>query len=86
LSPSSVRRIHATLRSALNDAVRRRVIRDDPAALAELEPTRRPKVRPWEPEELGAFLDYAAVACVPLHHTARPRMIQTSSSDGPGAI
>jgi integrase len=60
LSPSSVRRIHATLRSALNDAVRRRVIPYNPAALAELEPTRRPKVRPWEPEELGAFLDHAA--------------------------
>ena len=33
LSPSSVRRIHATLRSALNDAVRRRVIPYNPAAL-----------------------------------------------------
>lgn len=45
LSPSSVRRIHATLRSALNDAVRRRPIPYNPAALAELEPNRRPKVR-----------------------------------------
>lgn len=60
LSASSVRRIHATLRSALNDAVRRRMIPYNPASLAELEPTRRPKVRPWEPEELGAFLDHAA--------------------------
>jgi integrase len=60
LSPSSVRRIHATLRSALNDAVRRRMIPYNPAALAELEPSRRPKVRPWEPEELGVFLDFAA--------------------------
>jgi integrase len=60
LSASSVLRIHTTLRSALNDAVRRRVIPYNPAALAELEPTRRPKVRPWEPEELGAFLDHAA--------------------------
>jgi integrase len=55
-----VRRIHATLRSALNDAVRRRVIPYNPAALAELEPSRRPKVRPWDPEELGTFLDFAA--------------------------
>jgi integrase len=54
-----VRQIHATLRSALNEAVRRRVRPYNPAALAELEPTRRPKVRPWEPEELGAFLDFA---------------------------
>ena len=53
-----VRRIHPTLRSALNDAVRR-VVPYNPAALAELEPTRRLKVRPWEPEELGAFLDFA---------------------------
>lgn len=60
LSASSVRRIHATLRSALNDAVRRRMIPYNPASLAELEPARRPKVRPWEPEELGAFLDHAA--------------------------
>lgn len=60
LSASSVRRIHATLRSALNDAVRRRMIPYNPASLAELEPVRRPKVRPWEPAELGAFLDYAA--------------------------
>jgi integrase len=60
LSPSSVLRIHATLRSALNDAVRRRMIPYNPAALAELEPSRRPKVRPWEPEELGAFLDFTA--------------------------
>jgi integrase len=59
LSASSVRRIHATLRSALNDAVRRRMISYNPASLAELEPARRPKVRPWEPEELGAFLDHA---------------------------
>lgn len=60
LSAESVRRIHATLRAALNDAVRRRVLPYNPAALAELEPTRRPKVRPWEPDELGAFLDHAA--------------------------
>jgi integrase len=60
LSAESVRRIHATLRAALNDAVRRRVLQYNPAALAELEPTRRPKVRPWEPDELGAFLDHAA--------------------------
>lgn len=30
------------------------------ARLARLETGRRPKVRPWEPEELGAFLDHAA--------------------------
>jgi integrase len=60
LGPASVRRVHATLRSALSTAKRRRLISHNPAVDVELPKASRPKVRPWEPEELGAFLDHAA--------------------------
>ncbi len=60
LSPSSVRRVHATLRSALGTAKRRRLISYNPAADVDLPPASRPRVRPWEAVELGRFLDYAA--------------------------
>lgn len=60
LGPTSVRRIHATLRSALATAKRRRLITHNAAVDVELPRASRPKVRPWEPEELGAFLDHAA--------------------------
>jgi len=58
--PSTVRRVHATLRSALSDAKRRRLISYNPAVDVALPKTSRPKVRPWEPGELGKFLDHAA--------------------------
>ncbi len=57
LSSTSIRRIHATLSSALASAVRRRLINYNPAANIDLPKASKPKVRPWEPEELGAFLD-----------------------------
>jgi integrase len=60
LSPTSIRRVHATLSAALNAAVKRRLLPFNPAAFAELEPSPRPRVEPWTPEELGAFLDAAA--------------------------
>ena len=56
-SAATVRRIHATLRSALASAVRRRLVPYNAAADVELPRTKRPKVRPWEPAELGRFLD-----------------------------
>ena len=60
LGPTSVRRVHATLRSALTDAVRDELI-DYNAAQNAIVPSRpRPRVNPWEPEELGAFLDHVA--------------------------
>ena len=55
--PQTVRRVHATLRSALNAAVKQRRLPYNPAVHVELPSAQRPKVRPWEPEELGAFLD-----------------------------
>jgi integrase len=57
--PITVRRIHATLRSALNAAVKQQRISVNPAVHVELPETAKRRVRPWEPEELGQFLDYA---------------------------
>lgn len=55
--PATVRRIHATLRSALSTAVRRRLINFNAAKDVDLPASQRPNVKPWEPAELGQFLD-----------------------------
>jgi integrase len=60
LGGATVRRVHATLRSALNAAVKQQRISINPAVHVELPEMARPKVHPWEADELGAFLDYAA--------------------------
>lgn len=60
VGPTTQRRIHATLMSALNGAVKRRLIPLNPAVHAELPKASRPRVEPWSPAELGAFLDAAA--------------------------
>jgi len=57
--PATLRRIHATLRSALGTAVKRRLIPYNPAVAVTLPSVSRPHVRPWEPDELGRFLDHA---------------------------
>nr|WP_199800683.1 Arm DNA-binding domain-containing protein [Streptomyces marianii] len=54
---ATTRRIHATLRSALSTAVRRRLVTFNAAKDVDLPTAQRPKVKPWEPEELGQFLD-----------------------------
>ncbi|WP_395729642.1 tyrosine-type recombinase/integrase [Nakamurella sp.] len=56
----TVRRIHATLSSALTSARKLRLIAVNPAADVELPDGTRRKVRPWEPAELGTFLGVAA--------------------------
>jgi Site-specific recombinase XerD len=58
-APATVRRVHATLRSALTSAVRQQLIAFNVAANVDLPAAPRPKVRPWEPAELGKFLDHA---------------------------
>ncbi len=58
--PTTMRRIHATLMSALNTAVRKRYLPYNPARHVELERAERPKVEPWTVEELGVFLDATA--------------------------
>lgn len=59
-SGTTIRRIHGTLRSSLSSAVKQGLISYNPARSVELPKASRPKVRPWEPAELGAFLDAAA--------------------------
>ncbi|MCW2601690.1 MAG: Integrase [Frankiales bacterium] len=60
VGPATIRRIHATLSSALNSAVKRRTIPYNPAVHVDLPKVSRPKVSPWQPAELGRFLDFAA--------------------------
>ncbi|EFV12497.1 site-specific integrase [Segniliparus rugosus] len=60
LSASSIRRVHATLSSALGAAKRKRLISFNAAADSDRPAATRPKVRPWEPHDLGLFLDHAA--------------------------
>jgi integrase len=60
LSPATVRRVHATLRSALTSAKRKHLVAFNAAENLELPRAPRPQVRPWEPAELGVFLDHAA--------------------------
>ncbi len=45
--PATMHRIRATLRKALNDAIRKRLIEFNPAAHVELPPGARPKARVW---------------------------------------
>jgi integrase len=46
-SPSTLHRIRATLRSALNAAIREGLIRDNPARFIELPSPRRPQAQVW---------------------------------------
>lgn len=58
--PTTMRRIHSTLLSALNTAVRKRYLPYNPAKHVELETAERPQVEPWTVQELGIFLDATA--------------------------
>ena len=63
LSPTSVRRIHAMIRKALNDAVRWGLLNRNVALLADPPPmrgvkaSRRRSMQTWSPSELRDFLD-----------------------------
>lgn len=59
LSPATIRRVHATLRTALTSAKRKHLVAFNAAENLELPRAARPKVKPWEAEELGKFLDHA---------------------------
>lgn len=52
--------MHAVLRSALADAVREGLLQTNAAVNATVPRATRPRVNPWQPEELGQFLDHAA--------------------------
>lgn len=56
---ATIRRIHATLSSALTTATKKHLITYNPAEAKKVELPKkgRPQVRPWEPAELGQFLD-----------------------------
>jgi integrase len=56
LSPATARRVHATLTSALNQAVRRGLIATNPASLVELPRAPRPEMAVWDHFELNTFL------------------------------
>jgi integrase len=56
LSPSTVRRIHATLHKALADAVRWRLVPRNAAAFADPPRAARPETRVWSGVELQTFL------------------------------
>lgn len=54
-SAANLRRVHATLMSALNSAVKRRKIPYNPAEHVELEIPRRPKPRAWTAARVAAW-------------------------------
>jgi len=56
LSPSTIRRVHAVLRSALNSAVKRRLIPYSPADHIELAPENPKRPKPWTVKECQTFL------------------------------
>lgn len=55
IGPATMRRIHATLRSALNSAVKRRVMPFNPALHVELETAKRPKAVVWTAARVAAW-------------------------------
>lgn len=57
LSPSTTRRIHGVLRTALNTAVKRRLIPYNPAYHVELAPEHPQRPKPWTVAECNTFLD-----------------------------
>lgn len=57
LSATSIRRVHATLRSALTSAKKKHLVPFNAAESVELPKATKKKVQPWSPEELGRFLD-----------------------------
>ena len=60
LSPSTIRRIHGVLRSALNTGVKRRLIPYNPAEHIELAPENHKRAKPWTPEQCQTFLQHIA--------------------------
>lgn len=57
LSSNTITRVHACLRSSLGTAVKMRLVTFNAARDVELPKVTRQRVKPWQPEELGAFLD-----------------------------
>jgi integrase len=67
---ATVHDVHRTLRSALNLAVKRRLIPWNPALHVELPERTRPKTAVWTPDELSRFLSSSSHSrWYPLFHT-----------------
>lgn len=60
MGPSTARRVHATLRSALSTAKMRRYVTFNAAADVELPKVVRHRVKPWSRDELTAFLTHVS--------------------------
>lgn len=56
----TIKRIHATLSSALSDAVQDGLLHDNPAAGARLPRADKKRIEVWEPAIAGTFLDAAS--------------------------
>lgn len=56
-SAAMVHRVRSTLRTALSAAVKERLLTWNPARDLDMPKEVRRKVQPWEPAEIGAFLD-----------------------------
>lgn len=56
LTPASLRRVHATLNKAMNDAVRRNLRVFNPAGHVELPTASRTRFEVWTPTQLAEFL------------------------------
>ena len=85
LSAATVRRVHATLLSALNTAVRRHLIAVNVAAHVELPSATPPPVRVWSPEQVGRFLDHCADTedrLVALYHLVALRGLRRGEAVG----
>lgn len=68
-SAAMVHRVRSTLRAALGAAVKERLLTWNPARDLEMPKEIRAKVRPWDPEEIGAFLDgHTDNRLMPLFH------------------
>jgi len=65
-SAATRHRVYATLSSAMNAAVKQRLIRFSPCAGIELEPENPEEARRWTPEQARQFITYAAEAGDPL--------------------
>lgn len=59
-SAATVHRVRATLRTALSAAVKERLLSWNPARELDMPSEIRERAKPWEPSEVGAFLDYIA--------------------------
>ena len=65
-SAATRHRVYATLSSAMNAAVRQRLIRFSPCAGIELEPENPAEAQRWTPEQARRFITYVAEAGDPL--------------------